>query len=84
MQDSWKKFGILCLAVVMLLLGGFGIYRSTKPKAVGAPCGVADTYGFHNWTDADPTVTCPDPRQKLNIERTGNTLGTFDYRCHCD
>ena len=84
-MKNWKT-DLLVLLVVggILSVMGFVFYRIGYKDAKGTvPCEVADTYGYHNYSDTQASITCPDKRQELIIERKGGLMGSFEYRCHC-
>ncbi len=81
-MKNWKTDSLILVFAAIALTCAFMSGRSCGHQSLPS-CGVADSYGYHDNTDAQKSITCPDKRQELSIERKGVFMGVFEYRCHC-
>lgn len=85
-----KKYGwsnLLEVFIGLLIISTFGVViyglskGSINDNSSINKCTAPDAYGTH--IPGDPPANCPDPKQKLTIERTGVNIGWYEYSCKC-
>jgi len=81
-MKNWKIDLIFLLVMGSLLATVGAICYHQGTAKVFRPCEVSDTYGYHN-ADDKAVTSCPDKRHELIIERKGEYMGSYEYRCRC-